>query len=114
MPGKILVSLWDPGYLILDRASGIGLKRIIDQIPTNINCRGFWPLPGFDPISYPFIVARNQVAFNLINIKTGFCQTLIKDGCDSNWYQDTFVVVGNSAMNMSTDLGMSTYHQEEI
>lgn len=72
MPSRILVSLWEPGYLVLDRTTGRGLLRIADPIPTNINCRGFWPLPGFDPEKYPFVIARNQVAFSLINVKTGF------------------------------------------
>jgi hypothetical protein len=71
---------------VLDRQTGRGILRIADPIPTNINCRGFWPLPGFDPEKYPFVIARNQVAFNLLNIKTGFAQTLIRDTCDSNWY----------------------------
>jgi len=113
MPGRILVSLWEPGYLVIDRVTGQGLFRINDPIPTNINCRGFWPVPGFDPEKYPFVIARNQVAFNLINVKTGFAQTLIRDVCDSNWYQDTFVVVGVSAMNLSTDLASSKYETQE-
>ena len=58
-----------------------------------MNCRGFWPLPGFDPEVYPFVIARNSAAFNLINVKMGTLQMLIKDRCDSNWYQDTFILI---------------------
>ena len=58
--------------MVLDKRTGAGLLRIVDPIPSNMNCRGFWPLPGFDAETYPFVIARNSTAFNLINVKTGF------------------------------------------
>ena len=88
-----MCACWEPGYLILDKFTGESLLKIVDPVPSNMNCRGFWPLPGFDPKLYPFVIARNSAAFNLINVKMGTLQMLIKDRCDSNWYQDTFILI---------------------
>jgi len=81
--------MWEPGYLIIDKKSGQGICRIEDPIVSNVNCRGFKMLPGFDLNTYPFIVARNSMSMNLINVKSGTMQMLIRDKCDSNWYQNT-------------------------
>ena len=56
-------------------------------MPTNVNCRGFIKIPGFDFENFPFVTARSQKTIQLVNVKTGFCQNLITDRCDSNWYQ---------------------------
>jgi hypothetical protein len=75
--GKILVSLWEAGYCIVDKISGLGLMQIIDPMPANVNCRGFEKIIDYDIEHLPFIIARNSQAINLINVRTGFCQTLI-------------------------------------
>lgn len=38
--GKILVSFWEAGYIIVDKATGLGLMQITDSLPANVNCRG--------------------------------------------------------------------------
>lgn len=40
--------------------------------------------------NFPFITARSQYTIQLVNVKTGFCQDLVNDKCDSNWYQQVF------------------------
>jgi hypothetical protein len=55
-------------------------------MPTNVNCRGFIKIPGFDIENFPFVTARSQSTFQLVNVNNGFCQNLITDKCDSNWY----------------------------
>ena len=44
---RILVSLWEPGALILDRVSGQCIRQIHDPLHPNVNCRGFTLLPGY-------------------------------------------------------------------
>ena len=85
--GKILVSLWQAGFIIVDKASGSGLMKIKDPLPANINNRGFIKLPGFDIESFPFVLMRGNLGLSLINVKVGFCQTLVQEKCDLNWYQ---------------------------
>ena len=99
--------------MILDKQTGAGILKIVDPVPSNMNCRGFWPLPGFDPETYPFVIARNSAAFNLLNVKTGFLQMLIKDRCDSNWYQDTFVLISPDVNPDNPDGPSQTAQLEE-
>ena len=70
--GKLLVSLWQSGFIIVDKVSGEGLLKIKDPIASNINCRGFIKLPGFNIDSFPFVISRSNGSLNLVNVKLGF------------------------------------------
>lgn len=71
--GKILVSLWSAGYVLVDKRSGQGILKIKEPMPANINNRGFLKVPGFDVDKYPFVIARGNLGLTLINVKVGFC-----------------------------------------
>ena len=44
------------------------------------NTEKFWqaPVPGFDVDDFPFVLCSGKVSYNLVNIKTGIMQPLIK------------------------------------
>lgn len=68
-----MISLWEAGYCIVDKVTGLGLIKILDPLLANVNCRGFEKLPDFDLEHLPFIIARNSLGINLINVRSGFC-----------------------------------------
>lgn len=70
--GTLLVSLWQSGFIIVDKKTGEGIRKIKDSLPANINCRGFYKIPEFDIENFPFIISRSNLSLNLINVKLGF------------------------------------------
>jgi len=100
--GRVLVSLWQSGFIIVDKVSGQGITKIKDSLPANINCRGFQRIPGFDIDTFPFVISISNLSFNIINVKLGFSQTFISEKCDLNWYQTPFALTqANEAAEFS-------------
>lgn len=84
--GQILVSMWDSGFLVIEKKTGQCIQQIKDSIPANVNCRGFMRFPGFHSDNFPYVVSRSAMTMQIVNLKTGFCQEIISDTCDANWY----------------------------
>ena len=58
-----------PLYVLVDGKTGKELSRIEDPNAYNIECCGILPLPGFDPLYYPYFLVRNATSILIINIR---------------------------------------------
>jgi hypothetical protein len=50
------------------------------------------PLPNFDIRNYPFFLHRNKEGLNLINLKTGLMNLLLKRQNNSSSFEKTLIV----------------------
>ena len=74
-------------------AGQLTLKMIEDRQVKNKVCCSILPMPGFNTETFPFLVSRSRHCINLINVKTGTLQPLIKDVSSTAWYQESLLVL---------------------
>ena len=69
-PNKFAVGCWGVPYMALIDKHRKTLIKVDCPLSDETQCTDLIPLPGFNAITFPFLVQRNSKAINLVNLST--------------------------------------------
>lgn len=75
------------------------MQMIEDPSVMNKVCCSITQMQAFNMKTFPYLIARSRHHINLINVKTGALQPLIKDTSCTAWYQHSLLVISDAAPN---------------